>query len=97
MAAEKLAGGVVHEMPPDWQEALLASPALRDLWEGLTPLARNEWICWVESAKQAETRRRRIDVGIDKLQSGMRRPCCWPGCAHRPGKKVWDPKTRSKV
>lgn len=49
----------------------------------ITPLARNEFICWVEDAKRAETRERRIDIACDKLSKGERRPCCWPGCAHR--------------
>lgn len=53
------------------------------LWTGITPLARNEWICWVTLAKKEDTRKRRIEVGIDKLRGGMRRPCCWPGCPHR--------------
>ena len=73
-------------MPADLQEALIATSKARDFWEGLTPLSRNEWICWVESAKQAEIWSRRIEVGIDKLTRGMRRPCCWPGCVHRTDK-----------
>jgi nitrite reductase/ring-hydroxylating ferredoxin subunit len=52
-------------------------------WEDITPLARNEWICWIESAKKAETRIRRIAWGCSSLKDGKRRPCCWPGCAHR--------------
>jgi uncharacterized protein YdeI (YjbR/CyaY-like superfamily) len=52
-------------------------------WEDITPLARNEWICWIESAKKAETRSRRIEWGCSSLKDGKRRPCCWPGCAHR--------------
>ena len=47
------------------------------------PVGKNEWICWVTSAKKEETRKRRIEAGIDKLRGGMRRPCCWPGCPHR--------------
>lgn len=73
---------------------LLAAPAVRARWEGPTPLARNEWICWIESARQVETRRRRIEVGIDKQTGGMRRPCCWPGCAPRPDKQAYDSKAR---
>ena len=57
--------------------------AVRSLWADITPLARNEWICWVTSAKQEATGRRRIEVGLDKMRGGMRRPCCWPGCPHR--------------
>jgi uncharacterized protein YdeI (YjbR/CyaY-like superfamily) len=78
-----LAGGVAHNMPMDLQEAILAEPTVQALWEDITPLARNEWICWVDSAKQATTRDRRVKVGIDKMLTGMRRPCCWAGCMHR--------------
>jgi len=79
----KLAGGTVHTMPSDWQKALNATPAARALWEDITPLARNEWICWVISGKKAETRGIRIKKGLSKLKGGMRRPCCWAGCPHR--------------
>ncbi len=76
-------GGVVHKMPSDFRTAILSKPKVRALWEDLTPLSRNEWICWVEDAKKDETRERRIKVGISKMTSGMRRPCCWAGCTHR--------------
>jgi uncharacterized protein YdeI (YjbR/CyaY-like superfamily) len=78
-----LLGGTVHMMPADWQKALIAMPAARAVWEDITPLARNEWICWVTSGKLAETRGIRIKKGISKLKGGMRRPCCWAGCPHR--------------
>ena len=52
-------------------------------WLDITPLARNEWICWIDSAKKAETRQKRIDWGCESLTEGKRRPCCWPGCPHR--------------
>jgi uncharacterized protein YdeI (YjbR/CyaY-like superfamily) len=74
---------VMHKLPDDFQKAIVADPLASALWETLTPLARNEWICWISSAKKAETRERRIRVGIDKMHKGMRRPCCWPGCPHR--------------
>jgi uncharacterized protein YdeI (YjbR/CyaY-like superfamily) len=77
------ASGTVHAITPDFSAAILADPAIAALWEGFTPLARNEWICWVTSAKKDETRQRRIAVGLDKMRKGMRRPCCWPGCPHR--------------
>lgn len=83
MTKEKIAGGVVHELPSDLRNALVSMPKVLQLWGDITPLARNEWICWVISAKQTETRDRRIKAGIDKLLSGMRRPCCWAGCIHR--------------
>lgn len=78
-----IASGAVHSMPGDWRKALLATPPAHALWRDITPLARNEWICWILDAKKPETRQRRIDVGLSKLKSGMRRPCCWAGCSHR--------------
>jgi len=74
---------VVHKLPNDLQKAIVADPLANTLWESFTPLAGNEWICWVTSAKKSETRIRRIKIGIDKMRKGMRRPCCWPGCPHR--------------
>lgn len=80
---DALAGGTVHELPKDLEAALRSAPAARATWAGITPLARNEWICWVTSPKKPETRLKRISWGIDNLTSGKRRPCCWPGCKHR--------------
>jgi uncharacterized protein YdeI (YjbR/CyaY-like superfamily) len=76
-------GGVVHELPADLRKALAADAEALATWVDITPLARNEWICWIESAKKAETRTRRIDWGRSNLRDGKRRPCCWPGCPHR--------------
>ena len=83
MGAPKLEHGTVHPLPEDFRAAIAADAVATGVWIDITPLARNEWICWVTSAKKDETRKRRIDVGIDKMRSGMRRPCCWPGCPHR--------------
>lgn len=65
--------------PADWSEALSQAPAALALYEQVTPMARREWVRWVASAKQEKTRAHRIEVGIDKLTKGMRRPCCFPG------------------
>ena len=81
--ATKIAGGVVHDLPDDFRAALLADSQALATWEDITPLARNEWICWVESAKKVETRQKRIAWGRENLSEGKRRPCCWPGCPHR--------------
>ncbi len=75
--------GVVHKLPEDLRKALIQTPAARAVWEDITPLARNEWICWVTSGKKTETRSIRIKKGLSKLKGGMRRPCCWAGCPHR--------------
>ena len=79
----KIAGGVVHELPADLKKALISSQKALKTWEAITPLARNEWICWIESAKKAETRHKRIEWGCENLRDGKRRPCCWAGCQHR--------------
>ncbi len=78
--------GTVHEAGEDLQAALSADPEILLLWENLTPLGRNEFICWVDDAKQAKTRQRRIERTREELLEGKRRPCCWPGCIHRTDK-----------
>ena len=80
---DKIAGGVVHDLPQDLEEALKGESAALETWQDITPLARNEWICWVESAKKLETRQKRILWGCENLSEGKRSPCCWPGCPHR--------------
>ncbi|MEJ7596603.1 MAG: YdeI/OmpD-associated family protein [Kofleriaceae bacterium] len=79
----RVPGGVVHRLPADLRAVLIATPETLQAWNDLTPLARNEYICWVEDAKQATTRERRIVRTQEGLQDGLRRPCCWPGCKHR--------------
>ena len=83
MAGQKISAGVVHDLPTDLRKVLLSDGAMRALWEDITPLARNEWICWIEDAKKAETRVKRINQAHENLLDGKRRPCCWPGCPHR--------------
>lgn len=82
-SAAAIAGGVVHEVPPDLSAALTADPAALTRWNTLTPLARNEWICWTISVKRAETRANHIERVCAEIKAGKRRPCCWPGCRHR--------------
>jgi hypothetical protein len=79
-------GGTVHQPGPDLQDALQSDLDVLALWRGLTPLGRNEFICWVEDAKQAATRRRRIERTREELLEGKTRPCCWVGCVHRTDK-----------
>lgn len=74
---------MVHTLPDDLRKALATSAKAHAVWEDITPLARNEWICWVTSGKKAETRGVRIGKAVSKLKGGMRRPCCWAGCPHR--------------
>jgi hypothetical protein len=75
--------GVVHEASADLQEALRSDPEVFQLWKGLTPLGRNEFICWVDDAKQPKTRQRRMERTVEELREGKKRPCCWVGCIHR--------------
>jgi len=80
--------GVVHKVPTDLREALTSDPKAVALWESLTPLARNEWICWVTFVKKEETRKDHVKRTVSELKEGMRRPCCWLGCIHRTDKKI---------
>jgi uncharacterized protein YdeI (YjbR/CyaY-like superfamily) len=83
MGKIEIAAGVVHELPSDVKEALTAAPNVAELWNKLTPLARNEWICWIISVKKPETRKQHIERLCNDLLGGKHRPCCWPGCPHR--------------
>jgi uncharacterized protein YdeI (YjbR/CyaY-like superfamily) len=83
MAGPAVSGGVVHELPDDLRSELIGNPAALAAWNDITPLARNEFICWVEDAKKQATRERRIRRTQEELEEGQRRPCCWPGCKHR--------------
>ena len=83
VSSQRVPGGVVHKLPEDLRKALAGNPAALDAWKDITPLARNEFICWVEDAKQQKTRERRIRRTQEELEEGQRRPCCWPGCSHR--------------
>lgn len=78
--------GTVHVAGADLEAAMRSDPAVLALWQGLTPLGRNEFICWVEDAKQAATRARRIARTAEELREGKKRPCCWVGCIHRTDK-----------
>jgi hypothetical protein len=78
----------VHKLPKDLQEALATDAQASVVWESLTPLARNEWICWTISVSQEETRKDHVRRVVSELKEGMRRPCCWIGCIHRKDKKI---------
>lgn len=72
-----------HTMPTDLKKALNSTIEAKKTWDEITPLARNEWICWITSTKKEETRNHRIERACNELIQGKRRPCCWPGCPHR--------------
>jgi uncharacterized protein YdeI (YjbR/CyaY-like superfamily) len=86
--ATKISGGTVHKMTVDLRKALLAKPKALAAWEDITPLARNEWICWATTVKQAQTRKNHVERTISELMEGKRRPCCWLGCIHRTDKAI---------
>ena len=88
MNKEVLAGGTMHKMPVDLRKALISDPAALAKWQSLTPLARNEWICWTVTVKQQKTRDEHVKRVVSELKEGMRRPCCWIGCIHRTDKAI---------
>ena len=66
------------EVPQDLSDALAAAPGkIQEIWDDITPMARWEWVRWLGATKNADTRRRRVEVSIDKLDHGKRRPCCF--------------------
>lgn len=83
--AQKISKGVdkVHKLSLDIKRSLQNNPHVLERWESLTPLARNEWICWVTSVKKHETREEHLKRLSEDLLNGKRIPCCWPGCPHR--------------
>ncbi len=81
-------GGTAHKPTNDLKIALAANKSALAVWNGLTPLARNEWICWVTFVKQEKTRANHIKRTISELKQGKRRPCCWIGCIHRKDKTI---------
>jgi len=79
----RIASGVVHTVPADMRAALAVSGKIVEAWNALTPLGRNEWICWTISVKLPETRKKHIDRICTDILKGKKRPCCWAGCPHR--------------
>ena len=86
--ATSLLGGTAHTLPPDLKAALGKDTVASGIWQGLTPLARNEWICWTTFVKKEETRKDHVRRVVSGLKEGMRRPCCWLGCTHRKDKAI---------
>jgi hypothetical protein len=86
--SKKISGGVAHDLPADLRKALTADATALAAWEDITPLARNEWICWTISVKTPATRQEHVSRAVSQLRRGQRRPCCWPGCMHRADKPL---------
>ncbi len=78
----------MHALPTDLRKALIADSKAHAAWEDITPLARNEWICWTISVRTPETRKNHVDRVVSELKEGVRRPCCWIGCIHRTDKPI---------
>jgi hypothetical protein len=90
-------------VPAELRKAIeQASPRISDLWHAITPMARWEWVRWVNATRQSETRNKRIEVSVSKLGSGKRRPCCFnlASCTDpelsRSGKLRVDPPPTAK-
>ena len=83
MQTKEIENGILHEIADDIKAALVADDSLSQIWNKLTPIQRNEWICWVTIVKKPETRVEHIQRMTEDLKSGKRSPCCWPGCPHR--------------
>jgi uncharacterized protein YdeI (YjbR/CyaY-like superfamily) len=88
MTGKQISSGLAHKIPKDLKEALSSDQKALAAWESLTPLARNEWICWVTFVKKQETRINHVERTVSELTEGKRRPCCWIGCIHRKDKEV---------
>lgn len=89
--------GKLHTEPKDLKETLTKNSQVLEIWNTLTPLARNEWICYVTIVKKAETRQEHLVRLQTDLLKGKKRPCCWPGCPHRrPSAAKWFGKNHQK-
>jgi hypothetical protein len=97
-ATPEIATGTIHEITEDIKIALLSNPSVIEKWNKLTPLARNEWICWVTIVKKQETRDEHIISLIEEVSEGEKRPCCWPGCPHhRPDAAKWFKNPKKEI
>jgi Domain of unknown function (DUF1905)/Bacteriocin-protection, YdeI or OmpD-Associated len=65
------------DLPEDLRTALAGAPDISALWTSITPMARWEWVRWINATRNPQTRERRVEVCISKLRSGKRRPCCF--------------------
>lgn len=88
MPKTTISRGTVHALPEDIRKALASDKQALAAWEDISPLARNEWICWAITVKKDETRKDHLKRLVSELKEGVRRPCCWMGCVHRTDKAV---------
>ena len=93
----EIANGILHHITDDIEAALRNDADVLARWNRLTPIQRNEWICWVTIVKKTETRAEHIQRMVREIAEGKRQPCCWPGCPHRrPAAKKWFQKKADK-
>jgi uncharacterized protein YdeI (YjbR/CyaY-like superfamily) len=99
MSNQQSINNFMHTMPTNLQKVLDSSAELKTAWDKITPLARNEWICWVTIVKQEKTRLEHLERIKIELLEGKKRPCCWPGCPHRrpDAMKYFSKKPKIKV
>jgi hypothetical protein len=90
LLADAFLHGTVHKAQEDLQAAAQLDQNLLALWQALTPLGRNKFICWADDAKQATTRQRRIARTRHELLQGKKRPCCWAGASTDPIRRLVD-------
>lgn len=91
----KITPTLLHKIPKDIKEILDTKPKVLEIWNSLTPLARNEWICYVTIVKKKETRAEHLVRLQEDLLKGKKQPCCWPGCPHRrPSAEKWFSKNK---
>lgn len=72
-----------HEITKEIQDLLNHNTKLLELWNSLTPIQRNEWICYTIMPKKQETKDKRLKRLQEDMLKGKKIPCCWPGCPHR--------------
>jgi hypothetical protein len=93
MNQKSILSGILHEVTEDINQALQENLNLLEKWNNLTPIQRNEWICWITIVKRPETRLNHIRRMLEEMQTGHKTPCCWPGCPHRnPKAQKWFEK-----
>jgi uncharacterized protein YdeI (YjbR/CyaY-like superfamily) len=85
-----------HRIPSSLKAVLEKHKDLKEIWATLTPLAQNEWMCFVTTGKQELTKQEHVRRLQEDLRNGKKRPCCWPGCPHRrPTAAKWFHKKKS--
>lgn len=90
-----IADGILHDVPEDMERMLISDAQILAKWNSLTPIQRNEWICWTTIVKKPETRTEHIKRMMTELPEGKRQPCCWQGCPHRrPKVQKWFSKSK---